>query len=155
MYSTIRRFGAVLALALSLVAASGSAAQARTLNPYSPRALCGLGYASVDQDPIRDARTGNRLGTVHLLYDPITGFGCTVTIKAAHLGMLTRTQTYLSAQDLPTQVDDAARLYAAGPARAYVRGGCAIWGGLMADPTGAISHHDRANPAIGGIGTCF
>ncbi|GAB3950610.1 hypothetical protein GCM10027614_51320 [Micromonospora vulcania] len=41
------------------------------------------------------------------------------------------------------------------PIRAYVRGGCAIWGGLLADPSGSVHRHDRANPAIGGIGTCL
>ncbi|MGB2572212.1 hypothetical protein ACPFP2_27775 [Micromonospora citrea] len=37
----------------------------------------------------------------------------------------------------------------------YLRGNCTIWGGLMAAPDGTVHHHDRANPAIGGIGTCF
>ncbi|MFG1952060.1 hypothetical protein [Micromonospora sp. NPDC048830] len=35
------------------------------------------------------------------------------------------------------------------------RSQCTIWGGFMADPAGTIHYHDRANPAIGGIGTCF
>ncbi|MEV4654379.1 hypothetical protein [Micromonospora sp. NPDC049301] len=60
-----------------------------------------------------------------------------------------------AAEHLPTRVDDGARLHAAGPVRAYVRGGYAIWGGLMADQGGTVHHHERANPAIGGIGTCF
>ncbi|MGW3606928.1 hypothetical protein [Micromonospora sp. NPDC005161] len=155
MYRTIGRFSAVLALALGLGTGTGSAAQAGALDPYSPQALCGFGYVEVDQDPIRDAETGSRLGTVHLLYNRITGFACTTTVKSAYRGTLTRTQVYLAAQYLPTRVDDGTRLYAAGPVRAYARGGCTIWGGLMGDPGGAVHHHDRANPAIGGIGTCF
>ncbi|RLP98323.1 hypothetical protein [Micromonospora sp. CV4] len=155
MYRTISRLGAVLALALSIVAGAGTAAQAGAPDPYSPPALCGFGYVEVDQDPIRDAQTGGRLGTVHLLYNRVTGFACTATVKSAYPGTLTRTRVYLVAEYVPTQVDDGARLYAAGPVRAYVRGSCTIWGGLMADPGGAVHHHERANPAIGGIGTCF
>ncbi|MBQ0906907.1 hypothetical protein [Micromonospora sp. U21] len=151
MYRTIRRVGAVL----GLVTGTASTAQAGTLDPQSPQALCGLGYAPVDQDPIRDAQTGSRLGTVHLLYNRVTGFACTATVKSAYPGTLTRTRVYLALEYLPTQVDDGARLHPAGPVRAYVRGGCTIWGGLMADPGAAVHHHDRANPAIGGIGTCF
>ncbi|SCL61603.1 hypothetical protein GA0070606_3469 [Micromonospora citrea] len=154
MYRTIRRIGVVLAVAVGLVA-GGGAAQAAVVNPVTPQSLCGPGYVLQDQDPIRHARTGARLGTVHLMYNPIVGYGCTVTVKSAYAGTLTRTQVYLAAQHLPTRVDDGDRLWAAGPARAYVKGGCVIWGGFMADPTGTIHHHDRANPAIGGIGTCF
>ncbi|MDH6463384.1 hypothetical protein M2302_003576 [Micromonospora sp. A200] len=154
MFRTIRRIGIVTALAVGLAGAGGASAQA-AVNPYTAQSLCGLGYTQIDQDPIRNQTTGTRLGTVHLLYNPMTGYGCTVTVKAAYVGMLTRTQVYLAAQYLPTRTDDGNRLYAAGPARAYVRGGCIIWGALMADPDGTVHHHDRANPAIGGIGTCF
>ena len=154
MYRTIRRIGFVGALAVALVGGTGVAAQA-AVNPYSAQSLCGLGYTTVDQDPIHDASTGALLGTVHLLYNPVAGYGCTVTLKSAYVGTLTRTQVYLSAQYLPTQTDDGNKLYAAGPTRAYVRGGCTIWGGFMADPSGTIHYHDRANPAIGGIVTCF
>ncbi|MCM0677226.1 hypothetical protein NCC78_21410 [Micromonospora phytophila] len=150
MRRTIRRLGTALALTVGLVGGAGGAAQAATVNPVTPQSLCGPGYTAVDQDPIRHAQTGARLGTVHLLYHPLVGYACTVTIKSAHVGTLTRTQVYVGGA-----VDDANKLYAAGPTRAYVRGGCTIWGGLMADPTGTIHYHDRANPAVGGIGTCF
>ncbi|MEV4480287.1 hypothetical protein [Micromonospora coxensis] len=155
MYGTIiRRLGIVAAVAVTV--AFGGAAPARAaVNPYTPQSLCGLGYVQVDQDPIHDARTGLLLGTVHLLHHPMTGYGCAVTLKSAYVGTPTRTQVYLTAPYLPTQVDDGPRLYAAGPVRAYLRGNCTIWGGLMADPDGTVHHHDRANPAIGGIGTCF
>ncbi|MGC4792204.1 hypothetical protein ACLQ22_30820 [Micromonospora sp. DT178] len=155
MYRIIRRLGVVLAVALGLVAGAGAAAQAAVVSPVTPQSLCGLGYTVLDQDPIRHAETGVRLGTVYLLHNPMVGYGCTVTVKSAYAGALTRTQVYLAAQYLPTQTDDGDRLWAAGPTRAYVKGGCIIWGGFMADPSGAIHYHDRANPAIGGIGTCF
>ena len=155
MYRTIRRIGVVLAVAVGLVAGGGATAQAAVVNPVTPQSLCGLGYTVQDQDPIHHAQTGTRLGTVYLMYNPVVGYGCTVTVKSAYVGSLTRTQVYLAAQYLPTQVDDGNRLWAAGPSRAYVKGGCTIWGGFMADPTGTIHYHDRANPAVGGIGTCF
>ncbi|QGN46337.1 hypothetical protein ACN26Y_08655 [Micromonospora sp. WMMD558] len=154
MFGAVRRTAIVIALAVGLVGGVGAAARA-AVNPVTPQSLCGLGYVVRDQDPIHHAESRERLGTVYLMYNTLTGYGCTVTVKSAYVGALTRTQVYLSAQYLPTQVDDAGRLYAAGPARAYVRGGCTIWGGFMADPSGAIHYHDRANPAIGGIGTCF
>ncbi|MEV1146262.1 hypothetical protein [Micromonospora sp. NPDC049799] len=147
--------GVVLALTAGLVAGAGGTAQAAVVNPVTPQSLCGFGYTVRDQDPIHHAQTGARLGTVYLMYNTLTGYGCTATIKSAYVGTLTRTQVYLAAQYLPTQTDDANKLYAAGPTRAYVRGGCTIWGGFMADPAGTIHYHDRANPAIGGIGTCF
>lgn len=155
MNRTIRRLGVVLALAVGLVGGAGGTAQAATINPVTPQSACGLGYVVQDQDPIRHAQTGALLGTVYLLYNPMVGYGCTVTVKSAYLGESTRTQVYLAAQYLPTGTDDGNRLYAAGPTRAYVRGGCIIWGGFMADPSGTIHYHERANPAIGGIGTCF
>ncbi|SCL21622.1 hypothetical protein GA0074692_1217 [Micromonospora pallida] len=154
MYRTIRRIGIALAVTVGLVVGSGAAAQANT-NPVTPQSLCGLGYTVQDQDPIHHGQTGELLGTVYLMYNPIVGYGCTVTIKSAYAGSLTRTQVYLAAQYLPTQIDDGNRLWAAGPTRAYVKGGCTIWGGLMEDSTGTVHYHDRANPAIGGIGTCF
>ncbi|RKN38695.1 hypothetical protein D7223_30725 [Micromonospora endolithica] len=144
----------VLALTVGLLAGAGGTAQA-AVNPVTPQSLCGFGYTVRDQDPVHHGQTGVRLGTVHLMYNPITGYGCTVTIKSAYVGSLTRTQVYLAAPYLPTQVDDGNRLYAAGPTKAYVRGGCVIWGGSVADPAGTVHQHDRANPAIGGIGTCF
>ncbi|MEU4772748.1 hypothetical protein [Micromonospora sp. NPDC023644] len=155
MYRSIRRIGVVLAVALGLVAGTGAAGQAAGVNPVTPQSLCGLGYTLLDEDPIRHAETGARLGTVYLMYHPMVGYGCTVTVKSAYVGALTRTQVYLAAQYLPTQTDDGDKLWAAGPTRAYVKGGCIIWGGFMADPSGTIHRHDRVNPAIGGIGTCF
>ncbi|SCG19536.1 hypothetical protein GA0070610_5913 [Micromonospora echinofusca] len=155
MYRTIRRTGVVLAVALGLAAGTGAAAQAAVVNPVTPHSLCGLGYGVLDQDPIRHAETGAPLGAVYLLYHPVTGYGCTVTVKSAYVGAATRTQVYLAAQYLPTRTDDGDRFWAAGPTRAYVRGGCIIWGGFMADAGGTIHYHERANPAIGGIGTCF
>ncbi|MEU6075400.1 hypothetical protein [Micromonospora sp. NPDC047074] len=154
MLSAIRRTAVVLALATGLVGGAGAAAQA-VVNPVTPQSVCGTGYVVRDQDPIHHAQTGERLGTVYLMHNPLLGYACTATVKTAYVGTLTRTQVYLAAQFLPTQTDDGSRLYAAGPARAYARGGCTIWGGFMADPSGAIHYHDRANPAIGGIGTCF
>lgn len=52
-------------------------------------------------------------------------------------------------------MDDGKRLYAAGPTYGYVRGGCATRGGFMAAAAGSIHYHDRANPAFGGMATCF
>ncbi|MEV4199595.1 hypothetical protein [Micromonospora globbae] len=154
MQRAIRRSATVIVLVIAIATWVGSTA-ARAATPWTPQALCGPGYLTTDQDPIHDARTGVRLGTVHLLYNALTGHACAVTIKSAYVGTPTRTQVHLSAEHLPTQLDEGPRAYAAGPARAYVRGGCAIWGGYAADLSGTISYHDRANPAIGGIGTCF
>ena len=154
MFRAIRGAAIVLVIVAGLLVGPGAAAQA-AVNPVTPEALCGPGYVARDQDPIHHSQTGERLGTVHLMYNPLVGYACTVTVKSAYAGTLTRTQVYLAAQYLPTQVDDGYRLYAAGPARAYVLGGCTIWGGFMADVSGTIHYHDRANPAIGGIGTCF
>ncbi len=154
MFRAARRTAIVLVFTAGLLAGTGAAAPA-AVSPVTPQSLCGPGYVARDQDPIHHAQTGDRLGTVHLMYNPLVGYACTVTVKSAYAGALTRTQVYLAAQYLPTQVDDGNRLYAAGPVRAYVLGGCTIWGGSMADTSGTIHHHDRANPAIGGIGTCF
>ncbi|MEH0821936.1 MULTISPECIES: hypothetical protein [unclassified Micromonospora] len=107
------------ALAVGLVGAGGPAQAA--VNPFTAQSLCGPGYLQIDQDPVRNQTTGARLGTVHLLYHPLTGYGCTVTVKAAYVGMPTRTQVYLAAQYLPTQTDDGNRLYAAGPTRVRPR----------------------------------
>ncbi|SCE72202.1 hypothetical protein GA0074695_0589 [Micromonospora viridifaciens] len=155
MKRAIRRIGIAAAMAAVLVGLSGAGAQAAVVNPYTPQGLCGLGFTTVDRDPIRDAATGERLGTVYLLHNSITGYGCTVTLKSAYVGTLTRTQVYLDPELMPFTVDDGNRLYAAGPTYGYVRGGCAVWGGFMADASGTIHRHDRANPAIGGAVTCF
>ncbi|MCW3816450.1 hypothetical protein ONA91_18550 [Micromonospora sp. DR5-3] len=156
MQRAIRRIGIVAAGLVGLVGLGGPGAQAAAVNPYPPQGLCGPGFVSVDQDPIRNAVTGERLGTVHLLHNPFTGYGCTVTLKPAYLGSLTRTQVYLDPELMPSfSVDDGNRLYAAGPVYGYVGTGCAIWGGAMADPSGTLHRHDRANPAIGGAVTCF
>lgn len=155
MHRAIRRIGIGAALVAALVGAAGTGAQAAAVNPYTPQGLCGMGYNIVDQDPIRNAGTGERLGTVYLLHNPLVGYGCTVTLKSAYVGMLTRTRVYLDPESTSFTVDDGSRLYAAGPAYGYVGGGCAIWGGAMADANGTLHHHDRANPAIGGAVTCF
>lgn len=95
------------------------------------------------------------IDTVHLLYNPLARYGCTVTLKSAYVGALTRTQVYLDPESTSFAVDDGKRLYAAGPTYGYVRGGCAIWGGFMADAAGSIHYHHRANPAFGGVVACF
>ncbi|MGR6322667.1 hypothetical protein Q2K19_12215 [Micromonospora soli] len=151
----MRRIGFMAAVAAVLVGALGAGARAGVVNPYTPEALCGLGFTAVDQDPIHDAATGQLLGTVHLLRNPFTGYGCTVTLKSAYVGALTRTQVYLDPESISFAVDDGNRLYAAGPVYGYLNGGCAIWGGLIVDASGAVHRHDRANPAIGGAVTCF
>ncbi|MEU5720840.1 hypothetical protein [Micromonospora sp. NPDC047738] len=156
MQRAIRRIGIGAAAVAVLVGLAGTGAQAAVGNPYTAQGLCGPGFVSVDQDPIRNATTGERLGTVHLLRNPFTGYGCTVTLKSAYLGSLTRTQVYLDPELIPSfSVDDGNRLYAAGPVYGYVGTGCAIWGGAMADASGTLHRHDRANPAIGGAVTCF
>lgn len=155
MHRAIRRIGIGAALVAALVGAAGTGAQAAVVNPYTPQGLCGLGYTTVDQDPIRDAGTGELLGTVYLLHNPLVGYGCTVTIKSAYVGVLTRTQVYLDPESTSAGVDDGNHRYAAGPVYGYVGSGCAIWGGFMADASGTIHWHDRANPAIGGAVTCF
>ncbi len=154
MRRIIRRIGIAAATAALLVGAPGTGARAAVVNPYTPEGLCGLGFRTVDQDPIRDAASGARLGTVYLLHNPFTGYGCAVTLKSAYVGMLTRTQVYLDPEWTSFTVDDGNRLYAAGPVYGYVHGGCAIWGGLTEGSSG-IHLHDRANPAIGGAVTCF
>ncbi|MET8910182.1 hypothetical protein [Micromonospora sp. NPDC004551] len=154
MQRVIRRI-ATAAAAAALVALPGTGARAAVVNPYTPEALCGLGFTAVDQDPIRDAATGARLGTVHLLRNPLTGYGCTVTLKFAYVGTLTRTSVYLDPEWTTFRVDEGNRSYAAGPVHLYVGAGCAIWGGSMTDPAGTVHQHDRANPAIGGAVTCF
>ncbi|NES29904.1 hypothetical protein GCE86_24610 [Micromonospora terminaliae] len=146
---------ATAAAAAILVALPGTGARAAVLNPYTPEALCGLGFTAVDQDPIHDAATGARLGTVHLLRNPFTGYGCTVTIKSAYVGTLSGTRVYLDPEWTTFRVDEGSRLYAAGPVHLYLGTGCAIWGGSMTDAAGVVHHHDRANPAIGGAVTCF
>ncbi|MEV0431159.1 hypothetical protein [Micromonospora sp. NPDC050495] len=154
MRRTIRRIGFTTAVAAVLAWAPGSGARAAAADPYPAAALCGPGFTAVDQDPIHDA-AGRLLGTVHLLHNPFTGYGCAVTLKTAYAGMLTRTQVYLDPEATTPVVDDGHRLWAAGPVHGYVRGGCAIWGGAMTDPAGVLHRHDRANPAIGGAVTCF
>jgi len=156
MLRASRRTGIVATVTAALAGLAGTGAQAAVVNPYTPQGLCGLGFVSVDQDPIRNTATGERLGTVYLLHNPFTGYGCTVTLKSAYVGSLTRTQVYLDPEAMPSfSVDDGDRLYAAGPVYGYVGTGCAIWGGAMADPSGTLHRHDRANPAIGGAVTCF
>ncbi|MFC0029915.1 hypothetical protein ACFFMM_10315 [Micromonospora chaiyaphumensis] len=91
---------AVAAAALVVLPATG--ARGAVFNPYTPEALCGLGYVAVDQDPIHDAATGARLGTVHLLRNPLTGYGCTVTLKSAYVGTLTGTRVYLDPSGRPS-----------------------------------------------------
>ncbi|MFG2058462.1 hypothetical protein ACGFI9_31000 [Micromonospora sp. NPDC048930] len=154
MRRIFRRIGIAAATAAVLVGVTGTGARAEVVNPYTPEGLCGPGFRTVDQDPIHDAATGTRLGTVYLLHNPFTGYGCAVTLKSAYVGTLTRTQVYLDPESTWFTVDDGNRLYAAGPVYGYVGGGCAIWGGLMADGSG-VHRHDRANPAIGGAVTCF
>lgn len=155
MQRLIRRIGIAAAVAAVLVGVAGTGAQAAVVNPYTPEALCGLGYVAVDQDPIHDTATGARLGTVHLLRNPLTGYGCTVTLKSAYVGTLTGTRVYLDPEWTAFGVDEGSRRYAAGPVHRYLGAGCAIWGGSMTDPAGAVHQHDRANPAIGGAVTCF
>ncbi|MEU1687482.1 hypothetical protein [Micromonospora sp. NPDC005707] len=155
MQRAIGRIGMVAAGAAVLVAVAGTGAAAAVVNPYTPQALCGLGFTAVDQDPIHDTATGARLGTVHLLRNPLTGYGCTVTLKSAYVGTLTGTSVYLDPEWTTHRADEGNRRYAAGPVHLYVGAGCAIWGGSMTDPAGVVHRHDRANPAIGGAVTCF
>ncbi|MFG1658153.1 hypothetical protein ACGFIY_16660 [Micromonospora chersina] len=155
MQRLIRRIGIAAAVAAALVGVAGTGAQAAVVNPYTPEALCGLGYVAVDQDPIHDTATGARLGTVHLLRNPLTGYGCTVTLKSAYVGTLTGTRVYLDPEWTAFGIDEGSRRYAAGPVHRYLGAGCAIWGGSMTDPAGTVHQHDRANPAIGGAVTCF
>lgn len=155
MQRLIRRLGIVAAVGAVLVGAAGTGAQAAVVNPYTPEALCGLGFVAVDQDPIHDTGTGARLGTVHLLRNPLTGYGCTVTLKSAYVGTLTGTRVYLDPEWTTFGIDEGSRRYAAGPVHRYLGAGCAIWGGSMTDPAGTVHQHDRANPAIGGAVTCF
>ncbi|MGY0006936.1 hypothetical protein [Micromonospora sp. I033] len=154
MQRVIRRIGIVVAGAAVLAGVAGTGARAGVVNPYTPEALCGSGFIAVDQDPIHDA-TGARLGTVHLLRNPFTGYGCTVTLKSAYVGTLTGTRVYLDPEWTTHGVDEGSRRYAAGPVHLFAGAGCAIWGGSMTDPAGVVHHHDRANPAIGGAVTCF
>ncbi|WP_157779166.1 hypothetical protein [Micromonospora sp. WMMA2032] len=149
MQRLIRRVGVSTAAAVALVALTGA-------TPTSlPEALCGPGYAAVDQDPIHDAATGEPLGSVHLLRNLLTGYGCAVTVKSAYAGTFTETRVYVGPEHLPFVVDQGSRRYAAGPVHGYVRARCVVWGGSMTDPSGVVHHHDRANPAIGGAVTCF
>ncbi|MCZ7434844.1 hypothetical protein O7598_00375 [Micromonospora sp. WMMC241] len=147
-----RLTGVPTAVAAVLVALAGTGARASEVTPST---LCGPGYATVDQDPIRDAGTGELLGTVHLLRNLLTGFGCAVTVKSAYAGTLTPTRVHLDPEWLPFSVDEGGRRYAAGPVHGYVRAGCVIWGGSMTGPDGVVHQHERANPAIGGAVTCF
>ncbi|MFI7075252.1 hypothetical protein [Micromonospora sediminicola] len=149
MQRLIRRVGVSTAAAVVLVALTGA-------TPTSlPETLCGPGYAAVDQDPIHNAATGEPLGSVHLLRNLLTGYGCAVTVKSAYAGTFTETRVYVAPEHLPFVVDQGSRRYAAGPVHGYVRARCVVWGGSMTDPSGVVHHHDRANPAIGGAVTCF
>ncbi|MFG1677369.1 hypothetical protein [Micromonospora sp. NPDC049282] len=152
MHRLIRRIGVPTAVAAVLVALAGTGARATGV---APSALCGPGYATVDQDPIQDAATGELLGTVHLLRNLLTGYGCAVTVKSAYAGTPTVTRVYLDPEWLPFSVDEGSRRYVAGPVYGYVRASCVIWGGSMAGPDGVVHQHQRANPAIGGAVTCF
>ncbi|NES16864.1 MULTISPECIES: spore-associated protein A [Micromonospora] len=155
MRHMVRRIGIAAATAAILVGVAGTGARAAgAVNPYTAEGLCGLGFRTVDQDPIHDGATGIRLGTVYLLHNPFTGYGCAVTLKSTYVGVPTRTQVYLDPEWTPLALDDGDRRYAAGPIYAFVQGGCVIWGGLMEDSAG-VHLHDRANPAIGGAVTCF
>ncbi|MFI7215521.1 hypothetical protein [Micromonospora maritima] len=149
MQRLIRRVGVSAAAAAVLVALTGATATSL------PETLCGPGYGAVDQDPIHDVATGELLGSVHLLRNVLTGYGCAVTVKSRYAGTFTGTRVYLAPEHLPFVADEGSRRYAAGPVHGYVRARCVVWGGSMTDPSGVVHHHDRANPAIGGAVTCF
>ena len=152
MFRVMRRI-AVTLTAAALIGVVGVPAQA-AVNPYTPEAVCGVGYTRVDRDPIRKD-TGELLGTVHLLRNNLTGYVCTATLKSAYVGVATRTMAYVDTDYAPAVQDDGLKFYYAGPAKTYAGPNCVLWGALMEDSSGNVWYHARANPAIGGIVTCF
>lgn len=153
MFRIMRRIAVALTAAVALVGVAGAPARAAA-NPYTPEAVCGLGYTRVDQDPIR-RDTGELLGTVHLLRNHMTGYACVVTLKSAYVGVATRALAYVDTDHAPEVADEGLKFYYAGPARTYAGPNCVLWGALMADSSGTVWYHQRANPAVGGIVTCF
>ncbi|MFI7647071.1 hypothetical protein ACIBTZ_13460 [Micromonospora sp. NPDC049460] len=149
----MRRIAVAVTAVAALVGVAGAPAQA-AVNPYTPEAVCGVGYTRIDQDPIRKD-TGELLGTLHLLRNNLTGYACVVTLKSAYVGVATRTGVYADTDYASPVQDEGLKFYYAGPAKTYVGlGGCVLWGGSMADSSGTVWYHARANPAIGGIVTC-
>jgi serine/threonine-protein kinase len=99
-------------------------------NPYTPKQVCGLGFAVIDQAALRDSG-GVVRGRVYLLYNSVTGKNCTATIKATDLGIASAASAYLEVQGGSRSTDSGSFEYYAGPVRAKAAGVCVKWGGAV------------------------
>ncbi|WP_283136582.1 hypothetical protein [Rhizohabitans arisaemae] len=126
-------FGKVLMVgALTAAALTAGPAGAANAAPYTPQAICGPGFAVVD-DGVRAVRSvfnGEVFGYVYLLYNRASGYNCVTTIKSKYVGVPSKVTANLLIQNGAGELDSKEYKYYANVA-AYARGRCvAFWGGI-------------------------
>ncbi|MEU7898720.1 hypothetical protein AB0B45_38420 [Nonomuraea sp. NPDC049152] len=116
----------------ALAATTLTALPAVAATGYTPEGVCGSGFGRVT-DGTRAVvdDNGTVFGHVYLLYNARTGENCTVTIKSKYVGEPTWTGVNLIRQGLDKPQDAGYYKYYAGPVKAYGKGRCVAFQGLV------------------------
>jgi hypothetical protein len=117
---------------VALAATTLTASPADAVTGYTPEGVCGSGFGRV-KDGIRAAVDdhGTVFGHVYLLYNARTGENCTVTIKTKYVGEPTWTGVNLIRRGRDKPQDAGYYRYYAGPVKAYGKGICVGYQGLV------------------------
>jgi hypothetical protein len=118
------RMGATVGLVATLLLTATSAAAAP--NPYTPKGLCGSGYAVIDQ------ASSSTYVTVYLLYNSSNGYNCVVALKGSlTAGTYHTMDAWLEVKNGSYGHSPGSKKYYAGPIRRYARARCVLWGGWV------------------------
>ncbi|MGW2153132.1 hypothetical protein [Nonomuraea sp. NPDC001699] len=147
------------AKAILLTAAIGLsgvvAAPANATAASSPQSICGSGFGLISDGtkPVK-TQSGQRYGTVYLLYNRGTGENCVVTIKSSFIGSKTQMSARLTVmpkarkdekQDPIVRMDAGKFGQYAGPVKYWAKSACVKFWGTIQGTNGHIAGGGRTS----------